>query len=210
MTQITIAEAAKMFGLNKKTLMRWDALGKLPSARDLKTNIRYYDKKDIEEQSFWLKLRIKDRNHNRKLTAVRNEADKFSATTPLDGSPRQPYSFEAMKAAYDALKSWTIEHKKIHEEYAQLPVGFIPKVDVSDFENILEELAILEQIRELLSNKDVALDLSGDTVRFSFDIGNDDSWQEVDDVKKYSIEELAAIINNSYLKLTTGQTARDF
>lgn len=125
---LTIAQASEILGVNKKTLMRWDASGKFPSKRE--GIIRYYDEKDIQQHAQWFKLRRKHKEHNRKLGAIRKEVDRFTATQPL-GPFDNPHfhKYEDMKRAYDALRAWEQEDKKILEEYSQLPSGFKAKVD---------------------------------------------------------------------------------
>lgn len=126
---LTIAQAAKQLKVNKKTLMRWDASGKFPAKRDSAGN-RTYHEIDIENHAQWFALRRKHRVHNRKLTAIRKEADKYLATQPL-GPMENPkfHKYEDMKKAYDALHKWEKEDKKILEEYSKLPEGFKAKLD---------------------------------------------------------------------------------
>lgn len=126
---LTIAQAAKQLKVNKKTLMRWDASGKFPAKRDSSGN-RTYDEKDISNHAQWFALRRKHRTHNRLLTAIRREADKYLVTQPL-GPMENPkfHKLEDMKKAYDALHKWEAEDKKITEEYSKLPEDFRAKLD---------------------------------------------------------------------------------
>lgn len=125
---LTISQASKVLGVNKKTLMRWEALGKFPAK--WVDGKRYYDEKEIKEHAQWFRLRRKHRSHNRGLTAIRKEADKFLVTQPL-GFMENPkfHKSEDMKRAYDALHRWEEVDKKIMDEYSNLPVGFKAKVD---------------------------------------------------------------------------------
>lgn len=126
---LTIAQAAKKLQVNKKTLIRWDASGKFPAQRDSAGN-RIYEEQDVLNHAQWFKLRRKHRAHNRKLTAIRKEVDKYTATQPLDVlTPPRFHKLEDMKKAFEALHTWEKEHKKILAEYAELPDGFKAKVD---------------------------------------------------------------------------------
>jgi len=125
----SIAKAANLLGVNKKTLMRWDAEGKFPAIRD-KSGARLYDDTEIVHHAGWFKLRRKHRAHNRLLTAIRSEVDKYLITQPL-GPMENPkfHKYEDMKKAYDSLHEWEEEDKKILKKYAKLPKGFKANVD---------------------------------------------------------------------------------
>lgn len=125
----TIAQAAEQLKVNKKTLMRWDASGKFPAQRDPAGN-RIYNEQEIRDHAQWFALRRKHRAHNRLLTAIREECDKYLATQPL-GPLENPkfHKYEDMKKAYDALHTWESEDRKILIEYSTLPRGFKAKVD---------------------------------------------------------------------------------
>lgn len=125
---LSISQAAQILKVNKKTLMRWDAEGKFPAQR--KAGARVYEEQDIYNHAQWFDLRRKHRAHNRLLTAIRSEADKYLATQPL-GPMENPkfHKYEDMKKAYDALRKWEEENRKILEEYSKLPRGFKAKVD---------------------------------------------------------------------------------
>ncbi|OGM26852.1 hypothetical protein A2627_05555 [Candidatus Woesebacteria bacterium RIFCSPHIGHO2_01_FULL_39_28] len=128
--KITIAEAAKILGVNKKTLMRWDALGKFPSEREALSGIRYYDKADVLNHAVWFKLRKKHKENLRELDVIRKEVDKYIVTQPLGPFDKPHFhKLEDMAKAFDNLHKWEREHKKILEEYSTLPLGFHAKVD---------------------------------------------------------------------------------
>ncbi len=124
----TIAQAAEKLKVNKKTLIRWDASGKFPAQRDSARN-RTYEEQDILNHAQWFELRRKHRTHNRKLTAIKKEADKFTATQPLGMETPKFHKLEDMKKTYSALRKWKIEDKKILIEYSKLPNGFNAKLD---------------------------------------------------------------------------------
>jgi DNA-binding transcriptional MerR regulator len=128
MSILTIAQAAKKLKVNKKTLMRWDALGKYPAQRD-KAGNRIYDEQDILNHAQWFEIRRKHKAHNRQLTAIRREADRFTATQPLGMETPGFHKLEEMKKAYYELHKWESENKKILERYSELPPNFKAKVD---------------------------------------------------------------------------------
>jgi len=125
----TIAQSAEQLQVNKKTLMRWDASGKFPAQRD-STGSRIYDEKDVLNHAQWFAVRRKHRAHNRQLTAIRSECDKYLATQPL-GPMENPkfHKVEDMKKAYGALRRWETENRAILKEYSKLPSGFRAKLD---------------------------------------------------------------------------------
>lgn len=125
---LSISQAAKILGVNKKTLMRWDREGKFPAQRE--AGARVYEEQDIYNHAQWFNLRRKHRAHNRLLTTIRSEVDKYLTTQPL-GPMENPkfHKYEDMKKAYGALRKWEEEDKKILEEYSRLPRGFTAKVD---------------------------------------------------------------------------------
>lgn len=125
---LTIAQASEKLKVNKKTLIRWDASGKFPAQRDSAGN-RVYDEQDILNHAQWFSLRRKHRAHNRQLTAIRKEADRFTATQPLGMETPKFHKLEEMKKAYDALNKWEAKSKEITEEYSKLPRDFEAKVD---------------------------------------------------------------------------------
>jgi len=125
---LTIAQAAEKLGVNKKTLIRWGASGKFSAERDFAGN-RVYDERDIANHAQWFTLRRKHRTHNRQLTAIRKEADRFTATQPLGMETPKFHKYDEMKKAYDALRKWENEDKEILKEYSELPRGFKAKVD---------------------------------------------------------------------------------
>jgi DNA-binding transcriptional MerR regulator len=125
---LTISQASKKLKVNKKTLIRWDASGKFTAQRE-STGNRVYDELDIQNHAQWFELRRKHRAHNRLLTAIRKEADRFTATQPLGMETPKFHKFEEMKKAYEALRKWETENKDILKEYSKLPHGFRAKVD---------------------------------------------------------------------------------
>jgi DNA-binding transcriptional MerR regulator len=128
--KLTISQAAKLFGVDKKTLMRWDSSGELKANREPITNTRYYNSEEIKWQAYWYRLRVNHKNHNRKLTSIRKQADKFLAIIPLsEHQNSKVHNLEEMNAAYKALRKWEAEHREIMSQYNNLPNGFRHTVD---------------------------------------------------------------------------------
>lgn len=128
MSMLTISQAAKKLQVNKKTLIRWDTSGKFPAERDSSGN-RTYEEQDISNHAQWFILRRKHRAHNRLLTAIRKEADRFTAAQPLEITTPRFHKLEEMKKAYSALRKWEVENREILKEYSKIPDGFTAKVD---------------------------------------------------------------------------------
>lgn len=126
---LSIAQAAEKLQVNKKTLMRWDASGKFPAQRD-STGNRIYDERDVLNHAQWFTIRRKHRAHNRQLTTIRRECDKYLATQPL-GPMKNPkfHRHENMEKVYAAMHKWEVEDMAILEEYSKLPNGFKAKLD---------------------------------------------------------------------------------
>lgn len=111
-SKILIGEAARMLGVSKRTLMRWDKPGKLPVERDPITNVRLYNLQDIRVRA-----------HLRKLPSIRKRVDEFISTAPLDPfrplKPKPPKHFEEMKKAFEELKAWEKKYHQLMEERAK-------------------------------------------------------------------------------------------
>lgn len=117
---LTVSQAAKILGVNKKTLMRWDDDGWLKAKRDPLNNARLYDEAVIRKIARWYDLRRRHREHLAKLSPIRKNVDRFLPTTPLDAvTPPKLHNGEEMKLAYSELHKWEEEMKKIYEEYGE-------------------------------------------------------------------------------------------
>jgi len=127
---LTISQTAKLLGVDKKTLMRWDKEGKFSAKREKVSNTRYYDDEDVYNHALWFEIRRKHKAHLRLLHDVRKEVDRFIRTSPLNPM-ENPKSFRLvdMKKAYEALHKWEEEDLAISEEYNKLPRGFTPKLN---------------------------------------------------------------------------------
>lgn len=129
MSTYTIGETAKLLKISKKTLMRWDELGKFPSIRDA-NNFRRYDKKMVDAHVLWFSIRRKHKEHLRMLKSVRDEVDKYTRTAPItDRTPPRLFNYEEMKKAYDDLQTWESKERAIIKEYSILPKGFRHLID---------------------------------------------------------------------------------
>lgn len=119
MSNITIGNAAKILGVNKKTLMRWDKSRLFPATREPVSNIRVYNQDQVENVLHWLALRKKHRAHLQKLVPIRQSLDRFITKQPfpLSGRPKL-YKLEEAKKAFNDLHNWENELKKIYKEYA--------------------------------------------------------------------------------------------
>jgi len=130
MSYVKISQAAKLLGVNSRTLMRWDEKGKFPAHKEALSKMRFYDKLDITNHALWFSLRRKHRLHLKKLDAIRKEIDKYISTQPLSfGTTPRFHKYEDMKKAFDDLKNWRKEHQLILKQYSELPPRFKAKVD---------------------------------------------------------------------------------
>mgnify|MGYP001601134660 CR=1 FL=1 len=119
MFKITIAQAAKILNLNKKTLLRWEDAGLLAPKREEVSRIRVYDKARIEKIAKWLDLRKRHLEHLRKLDQIRKNLDKFIPKVPLGVSTPKGNKFEDMKKAFGDMKQWEAELDEIDKEYIE-------------------------------------------------------------------------------------------
>lgn len=76
MTQITAGAAAKILGISKRTLYRWEDEGKIKSIREGVLQVRLYNKHYIEETKQILDLNEKERELVRKLGEAVEEEKK--------------------------------------------------------------------------------------------------------------------------------------
>lgn len=131
MSYIKISQAAKLLRVSTRTMLRWDNDGKFPADHKEKlSGIRFYDLDDINNHVFWFDLRRKHKQNLRKLDKVNADLEQFRVTQPLQaGKNPRFHKYEDMKRAYDALRKWEEEHKKILEEYSKLPRAFKAKID---------------------------------------------------------------------------------
>lgn len=119
MSNITISQAAKILGLNKKTLVRWEEAGLLIPAREELSRLRVYDKSRIELIAKWIDLRQRHSEHLKKLDPIRKNLDKFIPKLPLDIQSPVGNKREDMKKAFDDKRNWEAELKEIEKEYGE-------------------------------------------------------------------------------------------
>lgn len=119
---ITSTQAAKMLGVTRRTILRWEERKWLRSQRDEQGNRIYRADhvrlaKHVWDQ--WVSLRRYHREHLRKLPAIQKEVERFIVTTPLTGSEdgRGLFSFEEMKEAFEKMKEWQEKSRQIHAMY---------------------------------------------------------------------------------------------
>lgn len=62
----------------------------------------------------------------------------------------------------------------------------------------------LNKLKLFVDNKNVAIDIEGNVVRFNFEIGNDDAWREIE-IDNRDEEQIAALINTQISKLKMGK-----
>ncbi|OGH18714.1 MAG: hypothetical protein A3F31_00595 [Candidatus Levybacteria bacterium RIFCSPHIGHO2_12_FULL_38_12] len=120
MTLIKIGEAAKILGVNKKTLMRWDQSGLFPAKREQVSNIRVYDKAIVEKANKWLDFRKREKEHLDKLAGINKKRDKFIPIIPLGSSSNpQVHSYKEMKKVYGEYDDWKKKYDELQKEDAE-------------------------------------------------------------------------------------------
>lgn len=132
MGYVSAAEAAKIIGITKRTLLRWDKNGYLPVSSEMREGpmgARKYKKRDMEKIRDWRKYRKTERKLLRELRVVNRRKDKFIATKPLDvtESPKG-YSYKEMKEAYDAHRDWRKRYDEVSEKLAKFSEDWIGKI----------------------------------------------------------------------------------
>lgn len=130
MSILTTSQAAKVIGVNKRTLMRWDKSGLLKAKRELVSNIRIYDEEVVEKVRQWFQLRNKHKAHLRKLGPIRSKIDKYIVTQPLSWL-EQPkiVSLDEAKKAFNELHNWENQLEKIYKEYAEFTEDYYGKLE---------------------------------------------------------------------------------
>lgn len=64
----------------------------------------------------------------------------------------------------------------------------------------------LNKLKSFVDNKNVTIDIEGDVVRYNFEIGNDDSWREIN-IYNRGEEQIAVFINTQVSKFKTGKVS---
>jgi DNA-binding transcriptional MerR regulator len=113
MYNISISKAAKILKVNKVTLIRWDKSGKLSAKRELVSKNRYYSL-DL------VKALAEYKDHLRELKPIKEKANKYSATRPLDPfTSIEPHNLKDLKKAFDDLRKWERKHKRLRKKYLE-------------------------------------------------------------------------------------------
>ncbi len=111
MQHITISKAARILGVNKVTLIRWDNSGKLSAKRESVSENRYYSLELIEALANY-------RFHLKNLKQIRENVNKHLVTRPLDPfAPFEPHNLEEMKRAFSDLREWKRKYKMLRRKY---------------------------------------------------------------------------------------------
>lgn len=129
MSKIIISRAARILGVSKKTLMRWDKPGLFPAQRESVSNVRIYDKVRVEKLAKWFDLRERHLNHLRKLKPIKAECQWFISTRPLDPyNPPKGHNLTDMKKAFDKMKQWQRDLDKLQKEYIEFTEDYYKKL----------------------------------------------------------------------------------
>lgn len=119
---ITSTQAAKLLGVTRRTLLRWEERKWLRSQRDDHGNRIYRADhvrlaKNVWDQ--WVALRRYHREHLRKLPAIQKEVERFIVTTPLEGTEdgRGLFTFQEMKKAFGKMEEWQEGSRRISAMY---------------------------------------------------------------------------------------------
>lgn len=125
MSYITIAEAAKILNVNKRTLMRWDEEGIFPAKREEVSKIRIYDKNVIEKTAKWFDLRKREKEHLRKLPEINRKRNKVIPTAPLDPYKDPPgHTLEELRSVYREYHDWKKKYDDLHKEHTEFTEDF--------------------------------------------------------------------------------------
>ena len=129
MSKITISQAAKILGVSKKTLMRWDKPGLFPARRESVSNVRIYDKEGVEKLAEWFDLRKKHLNHLKKLKPINDECRRFISTRPLDPyNPPKGHNLRDMKKAFNKMKQWQCDLNELRKKYIEFMEDYYKKL----------------------------------------------------------------------------------
>ncbi|MEK7498182.1 MAG: MerR family transcriptional regulator [Patescibacteria group bacterium] len=135
MEYLTASQAAKIIGVNKKTLLRWDEAGLLPVSEEDREGVlrsRRYEREKVEKIAGWRRLRKREKIHLRKLGAINKWKNKYIPLKPIDllNPPKglTPDEFKDMKAAYKASREWNEELGRIDREYIKFTEDYYRKI----------------------------------------------------------------------------------
>lgn len=116
MSYITIGQAAKLLGISKRTLMRWDEAGKFsPTTREQVTKSRLYDEYQVKNLRILLNHEKRYRENMRRLRKVMSALNLYQGVFLLGK--------EEGKLLEEEIKL-TEEHRKLIKEFE----GFKPAI----------------------------------------------------------------------------------
>ncbi len=125
MEAIASAEAAKILGINKRTLYRWEKEGKIRSTREGVLSFRVFNKSYIEIVKRILDLNKQEKEHLKKLPRIIEEIEKYHLLQEyVPGEPLKMSSekdVELAMAAFDAEEKWVADHKRLLNELLSYP-----------------------------------------------------------------------------------------
>jgi len=120
---ITSSEAAKIMGITRRSLLRWEEKGWITAvSRDANGN-RVYHPHHLKWAAVmyerWENIRRHDRKHLRKLTPIQRRMSRLIRTQPLERTHHpEPLDFNELKEVLILMDEWRSEHKKIQKIYA--------------------------------------------------------------------------------------------
>ena len=118
---ITSTQAAKLLGVTKRTILRWEEKKWLASERDDRGSRIYKEEyvcwaKRLSDE--WEKVRIRHRNHLKKLPAIQREVQRFIVTKPLQWTDEPIlHDLNEMQKSFDAMNKWKEEMDWINRMY---------------------------------------------------------------------------------------------
>jgi len=129
MELITSSRAAKILGISKRTLYRWEKERRVRSKREGILNIRVYDQDYIEMAKKILDLDKKEKEHLKNLPNIKKEIEEHHLLQEyIPGKPLKLSTEEEVKAAmkaFDAEEVWVEQHKRILNELFTFPQEII-------------------------------------------------------------------------------------
>lgn len=132
MTQITTGEAAKILGISKRTLYRWEKEGRIRSVREGILNVRIFDRnyivmvkqiQDLDKRlnEIMTKLpQILEQSKRHQLEQVFNPGEKLKLLSSSE--------VEASKKAYEKEVAWVAEHRRLVAELCSYPRDILKEV----------------------------------------------------------------------------------
>lgn len=125
MELITSSKAAKILGISKRTLYRWEEEKRIRSQREGILNIRVYNKNYVEMVKKILDLDKKEEMHLKNLPNIKKEIEEHHLLQKY--VPNKPLKFlndeeiSAAMKAFDAEKNWLKKHEQILKELFSFP-----------------------------------------------------------------------------------------